>query len=297
MTDKVRPGDRMRNHPMKRARNINRLIDVADAYHREQALGQAGAPPKQRFPESNRVTVKNSTGAARAKGEVVQLGDSIIDSVNKGELWLDSALPDSSPTERFAILTQPLPDEKIGYRAGQVSGVCFALVDVTDADHKYATPAASDAILQSAEVGPVKILYKPSGTGDAKECVVKICCEDSGRVKVNADDTLDYLEDQCKDHNATAAYDATYDTLIKVDTVDSGSDPKLRWFIDASAQTGYATPTNDATALIMVLTSTGWELKTPAQFLALLTGYNGSNDQSIGHDASGTPEWQDDEEC
>lgn len=60
---------------------------------------------------------------------------------------------------------------------------------------------------------------------------------------------------------------------------------------------GFTTPTTDANALIPVYTSAGWTYKTPTQYLALLTGYNGSNDQSIGHDASGTPEWQDDEEC
>ena len=37
-----------------------------------------------------------------------------------------------------------------------------------------------------------------------------------------------------------------------------------------------------------------WNLKTVAEWLNLLPGYIAANNQSIGHDASGPTEWQDD---
>ena len=52
--------------------------------------------------------------------------------------------------------------------------MCRAAIDVTDADHRYAVVAASDYNLQSAAIGPVKILYKPSGTGSAVMCLVNL---------------------------------------------------------------------------------------------------------------------------
>jgi hypothetical protein len=44
-------------------------------------------------------------------------------------------------------------------------------VNVTDANHGYATPASGEPVLQSAETGPIRILYKPAGTGE-KTCAV-----------------------------------------------------------------------------------------------------------------------------
>jgi hypothetical protein len=67
-----------------------------------------------------------------------------------------------SPTlaNGFGILIRATPAGAI--EDCQISGVCPAKVNVTDMDHRYAIVQASTYVLQSAAIGPVKILYKPS---------------------------------------------------------------------------------------------------------------------------------------
>lgn len=57
--------------------------------------------------------------------------------------------------------------------------------------------------------------------------------------------------------------------------------------------TGYDTGT---TQLFGHISGT-WHAKTIAEWINLLSGYVGGNDQSIGHDGGGATLWQDDEEC
>src|SRR5690606_40713884 len=65
------------------------------------------------------------------------------------------------------IFKEDLPDGEIG--VAQVSGICAAVVNVTDANHKTATIAASTYILQSSANGPIPIFYQPAGTGATHE--------------------------------------------------------------------------------------------------------------------------------
>lgn len=56
---------------------------------------------------------------------------------------------------------------------------------------------------------------------------------DHGKVRVNKDDELDFLEDQYEDHVAAGTY-ATGDLLVKSQTDDVGGDKMVRRFVDAA---------------------------------------------------------------
>jgi len=110
------------------------------------------------------------------------------------------------------------------------------------------------------------------------------------KVKVNSGDTAAYLEDQFADHNATGQYDSSHDIAMDVDTVTG----QLRVFFDASAiTTGYS-----STELrIPVKDGATWKWMSIVDLLKELTGWDSGDDQSIGHDSAGDPEWQDDSTC
>src|SRR6185369_5297205 len=72
----------------------------------------------------------------------------------------------------------------------QIAGACCAYVNVLDADDRYARVAASTYVLQSCAIGPVKILWKPTGTGE-KTCAVRIG-EAVGEILVKNESGGDY---------------------------------------------------------------------------------------------------------
>ncbi len=144
----------------------NRHVEASDAYHRTRSLEEPGSPISQRR-ESNVVNTKNSSGADRRKGEILEFTGSPLTDFSDGLIWLIGDEPQL--TNGFGVLLAAAPDGK--FEECQVSGVCTALVNVTDVDHKFAQVSASTYVLQSAASGPVRILYKDSGTGE-KECAV-----------------------------------------------------------------------------------------------------------------------------
>lgn len=144
--------------------------EASDAYFRAKARSE-GTGAQAIVRETNVVQVQNDSGADRLKGHVLEFNDYYLDEANiaRGYLWIIGGEP--SLANDFGILLQPIKDGKVG--DCQLSGVCFALVNVTDAAHKYARVDASTYVLQSAAIGPVRVIYKPSGTGE-KGCIVNI---------------------------------------------------------------------------------------------------------------------------
>lgn len=145
--------------------------EAAEAYFRTKALGGNTFIPRG-GSDTNIVTVKNNSGAARSAGEILEFTGWALDDPGSQDLpanWLVGGSP--TLVNGFGVLLREMANGE--YDACQVAGCCRAAIDVTDADHRYAVPAASDYNLQSAAIGPVKILYKP-GTGTAVLCFVRL---------------------------------------------------------------------------------------------------------------------------
>lgn len=145
--------------------------EAAEAYFRTKARGEAGAAPRGSGGGGNRVKVRNSSGADRSRGHILGITGFELDeeSLNQDYLWVTGGAP--AVRSGFVVLPRAIPSGEID--DGIIDGVCMALVNVGDADHNYAIVAASTYVLQSAAIGPVKIEYKPSGTGE-KKCVVRL---------------------------------------------------------------------------------------------------------------------------
>jgi hypothetical protein len=143
-------------------------IGEATEWTQQQRLGQGGGSPRT-VPLTDVVKLKNSSGANRREGEVLEIFGFLLTTVAQRQLWFDGATPNA--TRPFGLLRQATPTNALA--DAQISGACLALVNVTDAGHGYATVASGNVVLQSAVAGPVRILYKPSGTGE-KTCGVVI---------------------------------------------------------------------------------------------------------------------------
>lgn len=144
------------------------IKDAADNYSRNKRLGEGVNALRKALP-SDLVRVRNDTGANRRAGEVMGIGDTILDTgqLTNEFLWFVGQAPTGD--EKFGILRKALPEDSIGEL--QVSGVCKAWVDVQDADDARAKVVAGSYVLQSGSDGPYKILWSPGDTGE-QECVV-----------------------------------------------------------------------------------------------------------------------------
>lgn len=124
------------------------------------------------FLDTNVVTVKNSSGADRRRGDILEFTGWPLDDPSipdKMQPWITGG----SPTLANGICVLAKPIKSGEYDDAFVAGACFAYVNVLDADDRYARPIAATYVLQSVAIGPVRILYKPTGTGE-KTCFIHL---------------------------------------------------------------------------------------------------------------------------
>ena len=218
MADKVSAGQ-----PIPRSASLwNNMIGAANEFAARQ-LGQAGAGLPATPPPTDTVKIKNSSGVQVRLGEVLEIRGFLLSSVTRGFLWFDADTPDTTDellteedtdeteiilTEEdediegedrsrpFVITQQDIPAGSID--RAQLSGACVALVNVTDAGHNFAAPASGQRVLQSAGGGPVRLLYKPAGTGE-KLCAV-LLPSGQQRLKQFCRFTLDSSMDDSDSH-------------------------------------------------------------------------------------------------
>jgi hypothetical protein len=161
MADRVSSGQ-----PIPRSANLwNNIIGSANEYA-SRLLGQPSGTSSQPNP-TDVVKIKNSRGSHIRLGEVLEISGFLLTNVLRTSLWFDGDTPNG--TRPFAIALQDIPSTSID--RAQVSGACVALVNVTDADHGYAQVMDGEIVLQSASGGPIRIMHKPTGTGE-KVCAV-----------------------------------------------------------------------------------------------------------------------------
>lgn len=164
-TDKIRPGQPV-NSALS-ARVWNKMVDATEWVDRNRM--KLGSTPAAMQARPVTVDVRNGSGGDWAAGSVVQLGALILDDeyVEKGFFWFAADDPDDAGAVH-AILPKAIKSGKIG--EAQLLGVCVARVNVNDVTHPACLIEASATELESAAVGPVRLLYAPD-TG-SQLCVV-----------------------------------------------------------------------------------------------------------------------------
>lgn len=153
------------------ARHHNALIDLAERYIQQQLGGPASPIDPRRA--TNLVIVKNATGAALSRGEVVQLGDLLNDAEPGGDVLIFEGLdPDPDGSDTIAILTHAVADTAT--IEAQLTGVVFCRLNVQHVQHKWADVDANDPVLQSRWHGRCEILWTSTATTGEQDAVVRI---------------------------------------------------------------------------------------------------------------------------
>lgn len=184
---KVRPGERLQIP----ARAWNRVLDTLGPN-----LGYAAGEPAGIERASNIVLVRNDSGETVPwlgvigfKGVVIDPSGGTLDGTNdaskrarefvsKPVLVGDHPSSDFSIGEKIGIAIEPIGVGKIGRAA--IGGAFACQVYINSQTHGFAVPVrAINAIpdggnkweLNSADCGPVKLLWKQAGTGTMKWAV------------------------------------------------------------------------------------------------------------------------------
>jgi len=168
----VRPADRLRI----RAADWN-AVNLAARRMQSMplAVGAPGGGPQMLATSPTTALARNiGEDTIPRYGAVICIAPVILPEDNEAEwamrLAVDCKIPDTDdPWAWVAVATAPILPGMLGRVC--VSGAVQAIVNITSADHHFAVAADGAEFLQSAAGGPVRILWRESGTGTKKAIV------------------------------------------------------------------------------------------------------------------------------
>src|SRR5688500_7752920 len=114
--------------PLRNANTIARIMEATDWYFREIASGKPDRRSSSQTPFGV-VKIKNDSGAARRKGEILQLGAYSLTDLTRHLQWHNADLPDGTDAP-FVVLLEALQNVDVG--PAQVLGPCIALVNISN---------------------------------------------------------------------------------------------------------------------------------------------------------------------
>jgi hypothetical protein len=154
-----------------RADTMNALVDAAKIVRAKMSKGQTGGrfQPLRQGPGSLEVLIRNDTGATLSERSVVELttplADPLIYGLDNQERPAFAADAPTGATSSIAVTVDPLGDGDFGRAV--VLGVAVADLSVVDAGHEFCGPTATETgFLTTSTTGPIRILWKESGTGN-----------------------------------------------------------------------------------------------------------------------------------
>jgi hypothetical protein len=162
MTGKATPGQDIYSSPLGSARVINRVVEAGDDYAQRRRLSNGGPPVGFPLP-TDLVKVKNSTGADRAAGSVLQIGNRLLTTLDREHLWVDGIAPTAQGVPNVAVLLGAHPSTAI--LPAQVQGACLALVNVTHTGDRFCYVQSGQYVLKGCAIGHHRILEDPASTG------------------------------------------------------------------------------------------------------------------------------------
>lgn len=162
---KVAQGAPLSQSPARSQRWLN---DVTDLVNRIGG-GASEAPPLHGLV--NPVKVRNLTDASRVRGDVVQVGDALLDPFDPRNPWFEGNVYDAAEPRPIAILVKAALEDEIAEVA--INGVCVARVDVQATSDRYAAPDDGQVTLKSSSApGAIEILSPLLSTGVQEVFVV-----------------------------------------------------------------------------------------------------------------------------
>lgn len=158
----------------------NTLVDMANLYRRTQELGP-GLNTRRNQISTDRIKLKNMSGGNLAKGSVLEIGDSLINNPTPTYPWFEGSSPAPDGTRGIAVTLYDALTSKLV--ECQVSGVCFAQVDINHVQHQWADIDSGSTVLQSHWHGRAEILWRETATTGEQLCLVRLGQMHRGPIK------------------------------------------------------------------------------------------------------------------
>ena len=147
----------------------NSFVDTAQAFKNARELGSPTRDLPLGDDRPDRVTIENLTGANLRLGEVVELGEFLLNEVKPQNAWFEGLEVDLSQNRHtFGVMLKPTPADKFGKCL--VVGACVARVAVWHEDHQYARLVDGSPVMESDYFGQARLLSKPAiGEGGGEQ--------------------------------------------------------------------------------------------------------------------------------
>jgi hypothetical protein len=222
--------------PLKiRASEWNLIAEAVADYLRKKA-GNTGAtgPASSKYGQPVEIQIRNDTGSDLSIHSILKVGSPLVSAIDYPFEFLEPPVfggsTPAATTDLVAVTQDPIPDGELGRAI--LLGVAICTVDVVDSGHGYAEPTASSAAkLTSATTGPIRIIWKDSGTGDKTAVVLLQSVGSSG-------DSLAWQED------SVVLSDPTFINVLTsggLNLVPNGSGQDLTTIAASATQQGTVT--------------------------------------------------------
>lgn len=152
---------------------LNRHEVVAEEFFRSKEMGQGKSPYYSPPTDRTVISARNESGVTVRLGEVLECDGSPLTAVDRTYPIVSAFTPDLTRST-FGVTLNAMTTNQIDEI--QLTGVCVAKVNILDEAHKFASRANASRVLQSGAAGPVKIIFKPTGSTppEERECIVQI---------------------------------------------------------------------------------------------------------------------------
>ena len=145
----------------------NAMVSAGEVWQAGQLGEQQGGSSRAR--PTDILQIKNVSGAARVRGDVLGAFANPLTNLERDNIRLSGTAPTAGG--HVGVCLEPMANGTYG--PVQLSGVCVAKVNVSDADHEFAAIDPGEYVLVSAAEGQIGIVYAPAGTG-VLSCVVRL---------------------------------------------------------------------------------------------------------------------------
>jgi hypothetical protein len=154
------PGQDIYNSPFGSHRTQNEVLAAVEVVRRLQRARPVEVPELG----PGQVRVKNSSGASRALGSVLQLDDKLVTTLGRYSQALDGIEPDTQGALHVAVALHQHPTDAI--LPCQAQGVCVARVNVVHTADRCCYVENGSYVLKGCAIGHHRILNVPQGTGE-----------------------------------------------------------------------------------------------------------------------------------
>lgn len=155
------------------------IIDGALERIRGRKVGDAPLPQEIR---SDRLWLKNESGAGIAAGAVLEVSTKLLTTITRENPWFSGVEPTEDYKKIWGVALRQTPDDAID--EFQVSGLAWARVDINHVQHTHCDVVSGSTQLESKWHGTAKIVQRATASTGVQDCLIRLGDPFMGPIKV-----------------------------------------------------------------------------------------------------------------